>query len=165
MRSGRNVNETVAVGLPRSLTVSAIDLETPLIPLGLAADGTAAVPDDPEDAGWFSAGPRPGEVGPAVVMGHIDSRTGPAVFARLSELAPGDEVVVGTDSGDQTFTVDRTQQVAKDEFPTDEVYGARPDPALRLITCGGEFDRSTGHYRDNVIVYLRLTGATDRKAS
>lgn len=154
VRSGANVNAAAAVGEPTSVSIPSIGVSSDLVPLGVAADGTAEVPADPQRAGWFTAGPRPGQPGPAVISGHVDTRDGPAVFARLSQLAPGDEVEVASETGTRTFVVDRAQQVAKDAFPTDSVYGPAPGRQLRLITCGGEFDRGTGHYVDNVVVYL-----------
>jgi sortase (surface protein transpeptidase) len=99
-------------------------------------------------------GPEPGEQGPAVIAGHLDSLTGPAVFYRLRELTAGD--VISVDRADQSrvdFIVSRVEQHAKGAFPTDAVYGATPLSELRLITCGGAFNRRTGHYLDNVIVF------------
>lgn len=155
--SGRNVNDGPSVGDPTFLTIASIGVRSELLPLGLAPDGTAQVPGDPQRAGWFTGGPRPGDDGPAVIVGHIDSLTGPAVFFRLRELHAGDQVVVGTTSGRLVaFSVDRVEQVAKNAFPTAEVYGPAQGRQLRLITCGGSFDRSTGHYRDNVIVFLTM---------
>ncbi len=153
--SGRNVNDVATVGEPKALEIPSIGVKSDLLRLGIAPDGTAQVPGDPQRAGWFSGGARPGDEGPAVILGHIDSRTGPAVFYRLRELVPGAKVTVDTASGGRVaFTVDRVQQVAKNAFPTGEVYGPAFGRQLRLITCGGSFDQSKGHYRDNVIVYL-----------
>ncbi|MDQ6696256.1 MAG: sortase [Actinomycetota bacterium] len=130
-------------------------MRSDLLQLGTAPDGTAQVPADPQRAGWFSHSARPGDEGPAVILGHIDSKTGPAVFYRLRELVAGATVIVDTASGRRVaFTVNRVEQVAKDAFPTNEVYGPAFGRQLRLITCGGTFDRSKGHYRDNVIAFL-----------
>ena len=143
---------------PASVDIPSIGVRSDLLRLGLAADGTAQVPSDPQRAGWFSGGPRPGEEGPAVILGHIDSRTGPAVFYRLHALAPGATVTVNTVSGQRVgFTVDRVEQVSKRSFPTAEVYGPAFGRQLRLITCGGTFDFAKGHYTDNVIVFLTAT--------
>ena len=129
-------------------------MDTELEQLGRAPDKSIALPSRPELAGWFSGGPRPGQPGPAVIIGHVDWDSGPAVFLRLSRLRPGDTVLVDrADGSTATFRVTRLEQVAKRDFPTDEVYAPDLAPSLRLITCGGRFDRGTGSYRDNVIVF------------
>jgi Sortase domain len=139
---------------PVQVSIPSIGVRAPLVPLGLNPDRTLEVPKNFDDAGWWTGGPRPGERGPAVIAGHVDSYTGPAVFYRLRELRPGDAVVVLRRDGTRArFTVQRSEQYPKDRFPTARVYGQTPGPALRLITCGGEFDDSTGHYLDNTVVY------------
>lgn len=148
------MNAAEAVGDPVSVSIPAIGVRSDLVRLGLEPDGSAEVPDDPQFADWFTEGPRPGDAGPAVISGHVDTTAGPAVFARLDELAPGDEVEVTTSTESVRFEADRTEQVPKDMFPTDRVYGPVPGEQLRLITCGGSFDHSVGHCRDNVVVYL-----------
>jgi hypothetical protein len=143
-----------AVALPVRLRIPAAGVDTRLEKLGRAADRSIALPSRPELAGWFARGPRPGQPGPAVIIGHVDWEAGPAVFSRVSRLAPGDEVFVDrADGSTARFRVGRLKQVAKAEFPTDEVYAPDLAPALRLITCGGAFDRRTGSYLDNVIVF------------
>jgi hypothetical protein len=145
---------------PVALRAPAIDLDVPLGTLGVTADGAIEVPEDPGDAGWLRVGAVPGRTGPAVVAGHVDSAEGPAVFARLGELAAGDVVEVDLDDGTTvTFDVVGTQRHAKDDFPTDAVYGPSPVPALRLITCGGDFDRRASSYVDNVVVFAVAGGA------
>jgi sortase (surface protein transpeptidase) len=122
--------------------------------LGLAGDGTVQVPRDSRDAGWYDLGPTPGDVGPAVVLGHLDWYNGPAVFARLATLRAGDQVFVDRADGSQArFLVDRLATFSVDSFPTEQVYGATPDPTLRLITCGGTFSRSQNRYLSNVVVF------------
>jgi LPXTG-site transpeptidase (sortase) family protein len=144
---------------PERLRIPAIDVDATVIDLGLNDDGTLEVPSDFDETGWWSGGPMPGAIGPAVIAGHVDSRSGPAVFFHLDELSPGDEIIIDGAGGSVTFTVERLEQHPKDDFPTDLVYHGDEDrPALRLITCGGTFDRSTGHYRDNVIVFAGLAG-------
>jgi Sortase domain len=107
-------------------------------------------------AGWYRLGPRPGERGPAVIVGHVDSREGPAVFFRLGQLRRGDRIVVGQDGGAAAaFAVERVERHPKEALPVARIWNLTGQPVLRLITCGGSFDRSTGHYRDNVIVYAR----------
>lgn len=156
VRSGANVNDTFAtVGDPISISVPSIGVDSVMVPVGVLADGTVDVPIDPTIAGWFQPGPRPGERGPAVIMGHVDSRAvGPGVFYRLRDLAVGATVTITTTTGPIDFVVTALEQYPKDEFPTDRVYGPVPVRALRLITCGGSFDRSIRHYRDNIVAYL-----------
>jgi sortase (surface protein transpeptidase) len=139
---------------PATLAIPTIGVETPLEHLAVRDDGTLAAPVDFARAGWFAEGPAPGERGPAVIVGHVDSRAGPAVFSRLAELAPGDPIeVTRADGAVARFTVTDTLEAAKDAFPTDAVYGPTPGPTLRLITCTGAFDRAARHYLSNLVVY------------
>jgi sortase (surface protein transpeptidase) len=139
---------------PTRLVVPAIGVDADVIELGVQEDGTMEVPTDFAQTGWFRPGPKPGRVGPAVLAGHVDDRSGPAVFFRLTELQVGDRIEVhGADGELVVFVVTRTEQHPKDAFPTERVYGGTPGPELRLITCGGAFDREARSYRDNVIVY------------
>ena len=141
------------VALPVSLTIPAIGVQTSLIHLGLASDGTLQVPSSTTVAGWYTGSPRPGAVGSAVIAGHVDSYAGPAVFFRLKLLHAGDPVYVKRADGTlAVFRVTSVQQYSKDQFPTVSVYGPVPDAELRLITCGGTFDPATGHYLSNVVV-------------
>src|SRR5215204_1968189 len=150
----KSVRTYEAVAAPVRLRIPAAGVDTALERLGRAADRTIAVPSRPEVAGWYAGGPRPGQPGPAVIIGHVDGDSGPAVFFRLAELGRGDTVLVDrADGSTARFRVTRRQQVAKADFPTDAVYAPDLAPSLRLITCGGRVDRTTGHYRDNVIVY------------
>jgi len=143
------------VGDPIRVIVASAGIDGPVSASGVLDDNTVAVPPDPSIAGWFTGGPRPGELGPAVIVGHVDSKkTGPGVFYRLREVQVGDIATVVTTTGIQQFVAVATELVPKNAFPTDRVYGQVPVAALRLITCGGSFDRSIGHYRDNVVVYL-----------
>jgi hypothetical protein len=142
---------------PVRLWIPAIAVSTPLVRLGRLPDGRLQVPRDWDTAGWYDGGPRPGQPGPAVVLGHVDSKTGPAVFYRLRALAPGDIVRVGLADGRiLDFRVRRVGRYPKDEFPTEAVYFPTLHRELRLITCGGEFDFASGHYRDNIVVYATL---------
>jgi sortase (surface protein transpeptidase) len=100
------------------------------------------------------AGAAPGDAGPAVIVGHVDSRDGPAVFFRLGELRPGDRIEVGQQGGGgRSFVVERVERQPKEALPAGHIWNRTREPVLRLITCGGSFDRSTGHYRDNIIVF------------
>jgi len=140
------------------LVIPAIGVDVDgILDLGLDGNGALEVPQDYGRVGWWTGGVSPGERGAAVLAGHVDSRSGPAVFFRLRELQPGDEVrVIRADATTDTFRVDRVGQFPKSDFPTLEVYGATPEATLRLITCGGDFDRGTGHYRDNVVAFASL---------
>jgi LPXTG-site transpeptidase (sortase) family protein len=151
------------VALPASVSIPAIDVRSELITLGLNPDGTLAVPQpgpDYDKAAWFDGSPRPGEVGPAVIEGHVDSAAnGPSVFYRLGELATGDRVEVTREDGAVvTFEVYEVRVVPKDDFPTVDVYGNTEGPELRLITCGGPFDSAAGSYEDNVVVFASQVG-------
>jgi LPXTG-site transpeptidase (sortase) family protein len=142
-----------AVAVPVSLSIPAIGVQTRLVRLGLAADGTLQVPSTTAVAGWYTGSPRPGATGAAVIAGHVDSYAGPGVFFRLRQLRPGELVYVKrADATLAVFRVTGIQQFAKTRFPTVSVYGPVPDAELRLITCGGIFDYATGHYLSNVIV-------------
>ncbi|PRY15974.1 class F sortase [Kineococcus rhizosphaerae] len=140
--------------VPVRLQVPSIGVDVPLIRLGTNPDGSLEVPADYQQVGWFTGSAAPGDTGPSVIAGHVDSKDGPAPFFRLRDLSVGARVVVtAADGADRSFTVDGVQQYPKDAFPTGAVYGPAPGPVLRLITCGGSFDRATGHYRDNVVVF------------
>jgi Sortase domain len=142
---------------PMGIRIPKIGVAAPVDPLGLNADGSLAVPTDFDRAGYYTGRPVPGATGPAIIVAHVDSRTGPAVFARLRDLKPGDEVTVTrTDHSDVIFVIDRVESHPKNAFPTNAVYDATPDATLRLITCGGSFDHATGHYRANTIAFAHF---------
>jgi hypothetical protein len=138
---------------PVRVRIPAIGVDSGVVDVGVDAAGALIPPDSADVTGWFAAGPAPGAPGPAVLAGHIDSRVGPGVFYRLVDLKSGDAIEVQRADGSVArFTVSRSVQTAKTAFPTDLVYAPVPGPELRLITCGGSFDRAVGHYRDNVVV-------------
>jgi sortase (surface protein transpeptidase) len=144
---------------PVSVAVPAIGVRSSLTDLQLTGNGELEVPLDPQQAGWWASGAIPGQPGPAVIAGHVDSYRGPGVFFRLRELKPGDTVQVGLSSGGHaTFQVVSVDRYAKDHFPTRDVYGPTPAPELRLVTCGGSFDRAARSYRDNIVVYAVAAG-------
>jgi LPXTG-site transpeptidase (sortase) family protein len=144
------------VAEPLSLVIPSIGVSTSLVHLGLTSSGALQVPPTATVAGWYTGSPRPGAIGSAVIAGHIDSVAGPGVFFRLSQLQPGDRVYVRRADGTLTvFEVTQVRSYEKDDFPTAAVYGAVPDPELRLITCGGTFDYSTRSYLSNTVVYAR----------
>jgi hypothetical protein len=129
------------------------------------ADGTLKVPNDFGVAGWYRLGTKPGSRGPAVIVGHVDSESGPAVFYRLGTLTRGALVRVAWRSGASLlFRVYAVREYAKASFPSLLVYGETRGPELRLITCGGSFDAETGHYLDNVVVFARMAPAALRQA-
>jgi hypothetical protein len=141
------------------IAIPKIGVEATVVEVGLQADGAMQVPD-PDQVGWYKLGPRPGAPGPAVLVGHLDSRTGPAVFYRLRQLRPGDEILVGQRDGTSSrFVVGRLEQLPKTALPTKRIWTTTSRPLLRLVSCGGRFNRATGHYRDNVIVYASPTGS------
>jgi hypothetical protein len=143
---------------PILLRVPKVNLEVEFeAPLGLNEDKTIEVPDSYEKVGWYKNGASPGEKGPAIILGHVDSYQGPAIFYGLKELEPGDEVfVVRSNGSTATFVVDRAERYAQDEFPTEKVYGATEGAELRLITCTGTFDKGEQRYSHNLVVYATL---------
>ena len=143
---------------PAVIRIPRLEVEASIIPLGLQEDGSIEVPEDPDQAGWWLGGPEPGETGPAVILGHVDSQEeGPAVFFYLQYLDPGDEIHIDrVDGSTITYVVESTERHDKDEFPTDAVYGPTEAPTLRLVTCGGDFDFGVRTYEDNVIVFASL---------
>jgi hypothetical protein len=146
-----------AVPPPVRLGIAAIGVDTGVGRLGLNADGTIQVPSDPGQAGWYTNGPAPGGLGPAVILGHLDSATGPAVFYRLAQLRVGGTVVVSRDDGSRlTFVVTRVASFPVDAFPSDQVYGPTIEPELRLITCGGAYSLVQRRYQQNVVVFAAL---------
>jgi sortase (surface protein transpeptidase) len=149
-----------AAAEPVAVSIPAIDVRSDLMQLGLNADGTVEVPPLERDdrAGWYEPGPEPGAVGPAVILGHVDSaQWGPGVFFDLGALEKGDEITVTRADGTvAVFAVDRVERHPKDEFPTIDVYGNTDDAQLRLITCGGAFDPEARSYEDNTIAFASL---------
>jgi hypothetical protein len=144
---------------PVRVLISSIGVDADVIDLGLRKDGTLEVPSDFAQTGWYTGRSVPGNVGPSVVVGHVDSKKGPAVFYRLRDLDAGDTIEIHRSDGMVAmFRVSESELVDKDGFPTDRVYGSTAEPTLRLITCGGSFDRSAGSYRGNLIVFAEHLG-------
>lgn len=143
---------------PVSLRIPTIAVDTTFeSPLGLHADQTIEVPDSYDKVGWYGLGVSPGEVGPAVILGHVDSYNGPAVFYSLGQLTPGDQIYIErADGTETTFEVMYLERYSQDEFPTEKVYGSTETPELRLITCTGIYDRGAKRYSHNLVVYARL---------
>lgn len=155
----------VAVAAPTEVVVPAIGVASTLVEVGLQPDGTAEVPpvNQPMQAAWYSPGVAPGDVGPAVVLGHVSGRPDgaqqsvPGIFARLGELRPGDEITIGRADGSRAvFAVTHAETYPKSAFPTATVWGDTAGPELRLITCGGVFDQAAHSYDSNIVVYAKL---------
>jgi sortase (surface protein transpeptidase) len=141
---------------PESVSIPALHISAKLQPLHLDAKGVL-VPPDYGIAGWYAAGPEPGERGPAVIAGHVDSKVGPDTFFRLGQARPGQRIWVGLKDGTKlVFRVTEIKEFSKDNFPTKRVYGDTKDPELRMITCAGDFDHAAGHYKDNLVVFADL---------
>jgi hypothetical protein len=142
---------------PVELKIPAISLAVSLSTLGLNTDGTVQVPTDIQQPGWYGLGPSPGEIGSAVILGHVDSQAGPAVFFELRSLVAGDIVnVTLADGVTAQFKVTSATMYPKTSFPDQLVYTSHGYSALQLVTCGGVFDEQTGHYLSNVVVYTSL---------
>ncbi|MEU7846688.1 class F sortase [Micromonospora parva] len=147
---------------PISLAIEEIGVQAPVHAVGIAPDGTIAVPDAgrAQEAGWYDQGPTPGQYGPAVIVGHVDTTSGPAVFHKLRELRSGDEIeVTRTDQRVAVFEVNSVEKFDKGRLPVDEVYGDFSRPSLRLITCGGQWVGGETGYADNVVVFASLVKA------
>jgi hypothetical protein len=150
---------SIPAARPVLLTIPLIGVRTQLITLGRTAGDAMQVPSSTTVAGWYTGSPRPGAIGSAVIVGHIDSLTGPGVFYRLSELRVGDRVYVRRADGTTVeFQVTAVRSYLKARFPTENVFGPTPNAQLRLITCGGAFDFATGHYLSNTVVYTTEVG-------
>lgn len=147
-QTNKDVADPVRIRIPAMGVDAAVD------PLLVDENGVLTPPDSFEDTGWWKEGPEPGEGGPAIIAGHVDSYRGPAVFFELEDLDPGDVIFVDrADGTTAAFVAQRTERHPKEEFPTEAVYGDTLDPQLRLITCGGAFNETERTYLDNVIVF------------
>jgi hypothetical protein len=155
--AAKRARPRVATQVPRPthIRIPAIGVSARVVRLGLAKDGSMETPRRWGDTGWYAPGPEPGEVGPAVIAGHVDSKSGPAVFSHLRELRRGDSIAVDVAGRRRPirFRVQGVERWPKAAFPTRRVFGRTSFPALRLVTCSGAFDRATGHYVDNTVVY------------
>jgi sortase (surface protein transpeptidase) len=150
-----------ARSVPVTLSIPAIGVNVPLSELGLNPDDTVEVPTNFQEPGWYEFGPSPGQLGSSVILGHVDSYQGPAVFFQLRTLQPGDQVdVTLADGVTAHFVVRQVAMYPKTNFPTLAVYGSHGYSALQLVTCGGVFDSQTGHYLSNVVVYTSLVSTS-----
>jgi len=155
------VDPVVPHSAPVALRIPAIGVDVSLSTLGLNADRTVQVPTDFQQAGWFGLGPSPGQTGSAVILGHVDSYTGPAVFFQIRTLRAGDQVNVSlADGAIAHFQVTAVAMYAKDQFPAQQVYAPHGGSALQLVTCGGTFDTHTRSYLSNIVAYTTLIATT-----
>lgn len=146
---------------PMRLSIPAIEVSAPILSVGLAKDGTVDVPpvERHNEAGWFDEGPTPGQFGPALIVGHADTTSGPAVFYRLGRLKPGQRIeVLREDHSTAVFEVNSVERFGKEELPVQRVYADYSRPSLRLVTCGGTWIGGGSGYADNVVVFASLTG-------
>jgi len=149
-----------------TLRIPAIGVSLTLSTLGLNPDGTVQVPGKDQAPGWFRLGPTPGQLGSAVILGHVDDYKGPAAFYKLRTLRPGDAVDVGLADGRVAhFAVRTVASYLKTQFPSRQVYASHGYAALQLVTCGGRFDAGTGHYLSNVVAYSALVSTTPAHAN
>ena len=153
--STSTVSAEMAATQRNMLKITKLKIEAPIVELGLDKDNEIEVPTEDSEVGWYKFGPKPGQVGPAVLVGHKDSIKGSAIFANLNKLQIGDQINLSFDKIDSTFEVTDKQTYSQDSFPTEAVYGAVKFAALRLITCAGFYDRSVQRYSDNLIVYAK----------
>ena len=145
--------------LPTHLRISSIDVSAAITSLGIKPDRTVEVPDNPDEAGWYRLGSLPGHAGSAVILGHVDSTKGPAVFHRLRSLTPGAEVEVENSDGSVIrFEVTSVKTYANEDFPARKVYRPGGRPGLALVTCGGRYDAAHGGYQANVVVFAAPAG-------
>ncbi|MEU0137255.1 class F sortase [Streptomyces sp. NPDC006296] len=147
---------------PKRISIRSIAVDAPFTPLAIGPSGRLDAPpaDDANLAGWFKNGATPGERGTSVVAGHVDTKTGPAVFLLLSTLKAGNTVDITRDDGIvATFVIDSVETFSKADFPNDRVYADKGSAQLRLITCGGAYDKKKKDYEDNVVVFAHLASA------
>lgn len=142
---------------PTRLRIEVLGIDAPFISLGLKPDGSMETPSKGTTVGWYTYAPTPGEIGPAIVAGHVDTKAGPAIFARLNKLKPGEKFeVYRADGSIAVFQVNEVKQYAQQNFPTEEVYGNIDYAGIRLITCGGTFSQTTKRYSHNTVVFGSL---------
>jgi hypothetical protein len=148
--------------LPVQLTIPAINVQAPILQVGLAADGSVDVPplQQHNQVGWFDEGPTPGQFGPALIVGHVDTRTGPSVFHDLGRLKPGQKIeILRRDHRTAIFEVNSVEHFGKTKLPVARVYGDYSRPLLRLMTCGGPWLGGSRGYEDNIVVFASLVGS------
>ena len=150
-----------ASSVPVSLRIPAMGVSVSLSQLGLNADKSPEVPAKYQEPGWFKLGPAPGMMGSAVILGHVDDKKGPAVFYKLGTLKAGDKVDVSLANGSVAhFAVKSVETFLKAQFPSQKVYGPHGVRGLQLVTCGGDFDKASGHYLSNIVAFTTLVSTT-----
>jgi len=155
----------IAKSRPVQLTIAKIGVNTEVGTLGLQPDHQIMVPDNTHTVGWYKDGPTPGEIGSAVILGHVDSTLGPGIFFYLKSLQAGDRVkLVLADGTITNFVVSKVVQYSKSNFPDRLVYGSHGTRSLQLVTCGGAFDHATGHYESNIVVFSHLVSVSIPKS-
>jgi hypothetical protein len=148
-----------SAGLPQRIRIPRLRIDTSVEHVGLTQDGAMDVPKRYDTVGWYKLGTRPGEIGSAVMAGHLDSKTGPAIFWRLRELRPGDDLFVRSDDGqERRFVVQGTETYRFDDAPLERIFAAADGALLNLITCGGTFDRRSENYDQRLVVFAALAG-------
>jgi hypothetical protein len=155
---GKQIGQFVGASAPTGIEIPSIGVtSTNFVDLVIGGDGAITVPGSADEVGIYSGGPTPGQLGPAVIGAHVDSTKGPGIFYRLGSVKPGDTVKISrADGSTTTFVVDKVASYPKDQFPTEEVYRGDFDKSeIRLVTCGGTFDK-VKHYLDNVVVFGHL---------
>jgi len=147
--------EVTVTAVPVRLRIAAIGVSAPVVPVGVAADGTLGIPASPSVVGWWAGGSSPGRTsGATVLVGHVDSAShGPGALFRLQQLRPGTAVTVIAGGRPWHYAVRAVRAFAKAGLPSAAVFGQRVTPRLVIVTCGGPFDAATGHYRDNIVIY------------
>lgn len=152
-----STNYSLSASEPEKIIIPTIGVQANVIHLGLNPDQTLEVPKKDEEVGWYTGSPTPGEIGPSVMVGHLDSTVGAAVFYNLKKLKPGDVIEIQRQDGSiAKFQAESMEMFSQDNFPTDKVYGQIDYAGLRLITCAGTYSRAKGHYSDNLVVFARL---------
>ena len=143
---------------PSRIIIPSLNIDTTFeTPLKLNADKTVAVPTSYDKVGWYEGGATPGEIGPAVILGHVDSYQGPAVFYSLGQLKKGDNIAITREDGTTaTFEVQTLERYERKDFPTELVYGQTDQSVLRLVTCSGIFNKGIQEYSHNLVVYATL---------
>jgi sortase (surface protein transpeptidase) len=156
--NGQTSPGLLSASMPTRLNINKISVNAPVVPLGLEKDGSLATPNSAVTAGWYRNSPTPGELGPSVIVGHVDYvNYGPAVFWDLSKLTPGDTFEVERKDGTKAkFKVDSVEAYPQANFPTEKVYGNINHAGIRLITCGGAWNEQTHHYSENTVVFGSL---------
>ncbi len=147
----------LARSAPVEIEIPKIGLQAGFVELGLKTDGTMDTPKSNEVVGWYKNASTPGETGPSIIAGHVDSKDGPAIFWRLSELTIGDVIEIRRQDNQLVkFYIDRVDQFSQSGFPTAEVYGKTANPTIRLITCGGVYDRASNRYSHNTVIFATM---------